>query len=196
MKRHCHGLWLAQATGIDISDVQIGLAIQKATAAGIATHFIAADVYVLPQNVQQGTFDDVYTGGGALAWLPDIRRWAQVVAAALRLGGRLILWEIHPLATCLWVKDKQLQLVGNYFGRSTPSYDHGWSHFGGGEHASEAKVEFCWPIGDVVTAIVQAGLSIELLTEFPADGRDRYRFGDVLDEVGQLPSHFLLIARK
>ena len=41
-------------------------------------------------------FDVVYTGIGALCWLPDIRRWAGVVAGLLRPGGRLFIREGHP----------------------------------------------------------------------------------------------------
>ncbi len=171
----------ARATGVDISDAQIALAQRK-----------AADVYALPADLQSATFDMVCTGGGALVWLPDIERWASVVAAALRPGGRLILYEEHPLASCLWIEDGKLVLESDYFGRSAAFYNTGWRHFAGGEAAQETKAEFQWPLGDVVTALARAGLRIERLEEFPA--KHGWRFGEHADQVRQLPGSFLLVA--
>src|SRR5215813_7790774 len=74
----------ADATGVDISEKQIQLAQQKAAAAGLSTRFIAADIYALPTDLQAGSFDYVYTSAGVLVWLPDLTKWAQVVAAALK----------------------------------------------------------------------------------------------------------------
>src|SRR5712691_1780784 len=87
----------------------------------------------------------VYTGGGVLVWLPDLTRWAQVVAAALQPGGIFLLFEEHPIASCLWVFNGQLQVDSDYFGRGRPELSSGWWHFQGGEEARESKFEFSWP---------------------------------------------------
>jgi SAM-dependent methyltransferase len=184
----------AEATGVDISEEQIEIAIQKADAAGLGVRYVAADVYALPDDLQSGSFDFVYTGSGAVMWLPDITRWAQIVAAALRPGGRLILLEIHPVALCLWVTDGRLEMTGDYFGRESPLKDYGWGHFVGGEDARGPKLEFAWPLGDIVTAVARAGLRIETLQEYPST--EAYRFGEKLEEVSHLPGHYLLTARK
>src|SRR3954453_11747173 len=110
----------AVATGADISDAQIAIAARKAVEAGLAVHFVAADIYDLPLDLQAETFDIVYTGGGALVWLPDIARWAKVVAAALKPGGRLVLDEDHPVAQLFWVEDGNLTITTDYFGRGKP----------------------------------------------------------------------------
>ncbi len=184
----------ATATGVDISEIQIALAAEKAAAAGLDVRFIAADVYALPDELQRGSFDYVYTGGGALMWLPDIARWAQIVAAALRPGGRLVLLEIHPVALCLWVTEGRLELVDDYFRRARPMEDYGWAHFAGGEDAQEGKVEFTWPLGDIVTAVIRAGMQIETLQEYPST--EAYRFGEKVEEMRRLPGHYRLIACK
>jgi SAM-dependent methyltransferase len=145
----------AHATGADISEAQIALAQRKADAAGLDVCFVAADVYALPAELQSASFDLVFTGGGALVWLPDIERWAGVVAAALRPGGRLLLYEEHPLASCLWIEDGRLVLEEDYFARSQSFYNTGWRHFAGGEQAQETKAEFQWPLGDIVTALAR-----------------------------------------
>jgi SAM-dependent methyltransferase len=184
----------AQATGVDISDKQIALAQRKAADAGLAVRFVAADIYALPIDLQSATFDFVYTGGGALVWLPDLDRWAKAIVAALKPGGKLIVYEAHPLTLCLEVKDGKLHLDSDYFSRNTPAYtEEGWVHFAGGEDATEKKFEFNWPLGDVVTSLAQAGMRIESLEEIPCDG---YWCYSGLENAQQLPGDFLLVARK
>ena len=64
----------------------------SADAAGTAVGFVESDVYDALDALGGGTFDLVYTGIGALCWLPDIRRWARTVAALLRPGRA----AVHP----------------------------------------------------------------------------------------------------
>ncbi len=184
----------ARAVGADISDEQIGLARQKAAEAGLPVDFFAADVYDLPAELRSASFDVVFTGGGALVWLPDLKRWAAAAAACLKPGGRLVLIEEHPLASCMWVEDGRLVLEEDYFSRGRAYEVSGWHHFQGGEAAKETKYEFVWPLGDVVTAVAQAGLVIERLDEFP--GGAAWRFGEQQSESLRLPGEFLLVARK
>ncbi len=184
----------AQATGVDISDAQIALARQKAAEAQLDVRFVAADVYALPAELQAAAFDVVYTGGGAINWLPDLSRWAAAVASALKPGGRLVVYEEHPLAGCLWIADSKIRIDYNYFARAEPDYSSTWAHFKGGEKAKQTKVEFQWPLGDVVTAVARAGLRIEALEEFPSTAD--WRFGEMLDAVQWLPGQYLLLATK
>lgn len=184
----------AAAVGVDLSEAQIVLAEQKAQAAGLSVRFVASDLYALPADLQAATFNVVYTGGGVLVWLPDIVRWAEVIAAALAPGGTLLLFEEHPVAQTLWAEHGQIVMTGDYFGRDRPEYSQGWSHFVGGEDATETKAEFAWPLGDVVTALIRAGLQIRSLTEYPSDAD--WRFGEHLTTARRLPGQFLLVATK
>jgi SAM-dependent methyltransferase len=183
----------AQATGVDISDEQIAIAQRAARDAGLSARFIAADVYDLPDELR-GSFDIVFTGGGSLVWLPDIDRWAQVVASALRPDGLFLLFEEHPVAGCMEVQDGNVRVTSDYFGRNAPIIDQGWTHFKGGESAQELKYEFAWPLGDVITALAQAGLSIVALHEYPSSAE--WRLGDALESMAGLPGEYLLLARK
>jgi hypothetical protein len=54
----------------------------------------------LPDRARR-QFDLVYTGVGALNWLPDIAGWARVVAALLRPGGRSMSATAHPMLITL-----------------------------------------------------------------------------------------------
>ncbi len=181
----------AVATGVDISDAR---SRSHGSGGRGSTRFVAVDIYALPAELQRGDFDLVYTGGGALVWVPDIVRWAEIVAAALRPGGRLLLAEEHPVAGCLWVTDGKLEVTDDYFGRGKATPDQGWAHFAGGERAQETKYQFAWPLGDIITALANAGLRIESLQEFPSDAA--WRFGGLLDTVQRLPGSYLLIARR
>jgi len=182
----------AQATGIDLSPKQIELAKQKAAAADLPVRFIASDIYTLPAHLFEERFDLLFTGGGAIVWLPDLQEWAKIIARLLKPGGRLIIDEEHPLAGCMEVKDGVLRILDDYFGRKADMFI-GWSHFSGAEDATEEKYEFTWPLGDVVTALAQAGLRIELLEERPS--QQEWRFGDKLQEVARIPGEYLLVAR-
>jgi SAM-dependent methyltransferase len=183
----------ARATGIDLSPRQIELAKQKAAAAGLDVRFIASDVYALPGEVFEEGFDFVFTGGGAIVWLPDLQEWAKIIARLLKPSVKLLIDEEHPLASCMDLQDGQVRFLDDYFGRK-PEVFMGWSHFSGGEDAKESKYEFTWPLGDVVTALAQAGLRIERLDERPS--QQGWRFGDKLDEVARIPGEYLLVARK
>ena len=183
----------AHATGVDLSPKQIELAKQKAAAAGLPVRFIASDIYALPESLFAERFDIVFTGGGAIVWLPDLQKWAKTIAQLLKPSGRLIIDEEHPLTGCMEVQDGVIRIVEDYFGRKPEAFV-GWSHFSGGENATEKKYEFTWPLGDVVTALAQAGLRIELLEERPSQAG--WRFGDKLEEVARIPGEYVLAASK
>ncbi len=187
----------AEAVGVDISDQQIEIARQKAAQAGLSTRFVPADIYDLPAALPadlRRPYDLVFTGGGAIVWLPNLARWAEIVAGLLRPGGRLLLDDEHPVSGCRWVENGQLQIASDYFARSHPETGTGWSHFKGGEHARETKYEFIWPLGDIVTALAQAGLIIERLDEYP--GGPEWRYGELQKAANRLPGTFQIQARK
>ncbi|HEU0295102.1 MAG TPA: class I SAM-dependent methyltransferase [Anaerolineales bacterium] len=183
----------AHVTGVDISPKQIELAQQKAVAAGLPARFIASDIYALPTQLFAEKFDILFTGGGAIVWLPDLQRWARIIVQLLKPSGRIVIDESHPIAGCMEVQNGQVRFVEDYFGRKPEMYV-GWSHFSGAENAVEKKYEFMWPLGDIVTALAQAGLRIELLEERPSQAQ--WRFGDKLNEVARIPGEYLLVARK
>src|SRR5678809_1174434 len=91
----------ARVTGIDISERGIEQARLLAAETGLEATFVVSDVVELPDNLQ-GEFDVVFTSLGALNWLPDLPRWAEVVAHFVRPGGFFYIAEAHPFA---WVFD-------------------------------------------------------------------------------------------
>jgi 2-polyprenyl-3-methyl-5-hydroxy-6-metoxy-1,4-benzoquinol methylase len=92
----------AHATGLDFSESAIEVARDVSAAGGPHVDYVVADVYDAPDVLGRGRFDLVYTGIGALCWLPSVERWAATVAALLRRGGELFIREGHPV---LWALD-------------------------------------------------------------------------------------------
>ena len=115
------------------------------------------------------TFDIVYTSRGVLIWLPDIPRWAEVVATLLKPGGILYLREGHPFA---YVFDDEAEsgLSVRYPYFRGPDPDH-WDDPGTyadptAQTTHNETYEWSHSMGTIVTAIGQAGLAVEFLHEF------------------------------
>lgn len=92
----------ATVTGLDFSEPALVVARDLAATAGPAVEYVRSDVHDAVAALGPGRFDLVYTGIGALCWLPDVRSWADVVAGLLRPGGGLFIREGHPV---LWAMD-------------------------------------------------------------------------------------------
>lgn len=87
----------ARMTGLDFSAPALEVARRLAADCGADVEYVEAELYGAVEALGRERFDLVYTGIGALNWLPDIRRWARVVSALLRPGGRLFVREAHPM---------------------------------------------------------------------------------------------------
>jgi hypothetical protein len=106
---------------------------------------------------------------GALCWLPDVRRWAGVVAALLRPGGRLFLREGHPV---LWSLDYQrtdglLALEYSYVEPSEPDVDEDDGTYVATDATFTANRSYTWNhgLGEIVTALLDEGLRLTMLEE-------------------------------
>ncbi|MEV0380843.1 class I SAM-dependent methyltransferase [Nonomuraea sp. NPDC050643] len=153
----------AEVTGLDLSDAAIEQATRIAAECGIPARFVTADVYDAAEALGE-TYDIVYTGIGALVWLPDLTRWAETVAALLRPGGFLYLAEFHPFTDVL--DDETGRAVTNdYFERGPHVYDYPYTYTGSEVLDHQTSVQFRHPLGEVVSAVAAAGLRIEFLRE-------------------------------
>ena len=142
-------------------------ATRLAAATGADATFVQSDVYAAADVLGAGAFDLVYTGIGALCWLPDIRRWAGVVAALLRPGGRLFIREGHPMLWTLDDRDDDLLVKYPYFEQPEPLT---WTE--GGTYVDtdavfEQNVSHEWNhgLGEIVTALLDEGLALTGLVE-------------------------------
>jgi SAM-dependent methyltransferase len=159
----------ASMTGLDFSAPAVAAAQDLADRTGADARFVQADVYAAPDLLGRNEFGLVYTGIGALCWLPDIRRWAGVVAALLAPGGRLFLREGHPM---LWAladerEDGLLVVDHPYFERPEPMVFDDDSSYATTDVVFENTVTHEWNHGlaEIITALMDAGLELTALTE-------------------------------
>lgn len=102
----------AHVTGVDISDRAIEIAKSTAIQLNLNTQFICCNLYDLPQHLNQ-SFDIVFTSYGTIGWLPDLDKWANLIAQYLKPGGRFVMVEFHPV---VWMFDDHFQNISyNYF---------------------------------------------------------------------------------
>jgi SAM-dependent methyltransferase len=199
----------ARMTGLDFSAPALEQGRRLAKAAGVDVEFVESDLYGAPDALGRERFDLVFTGIGALCWLPDVRRWAEVVAGLLRPGGRLFIREGHPV---LWSladprPDGLLVLEFPYFEQSEPVV---WDE--GGTYVETDAVfthnvthEWNHGLGEIVSAVLAAGLELTSLEEhdsvpwnaLPGQmteiGGGEYRLGD---RPERLPHSYTLQARR
>jgi SAM-dependent methyltransferase len=157
----------ATVTGLDFAEDAITEARDLAEACGVPVRFEVGNVYDAPSVLRQ-TYDIVYTGVGAINWLPDIARWAQVVAALLRPGGRLHLFEGHPVLWCVGddTGPDDVRLNYPYFETASPvGFSETSSYAGSGEVVSPRHYEWNHGIGEIVQAVLDAGLVLTGLEE-------------------------------
>jgi SAM-dependent methyltransferase len=158
----------ARTTGLDFSPNAIDEARRLVADTGDDVDFVVADVYDAATVLTPGSFDLVYTGVGALCWLPSVDRWAEVVAALLAPGGALHLREGHPI---LWSMDERLDddlhLRFPYWERERPLEWDDDSTYVETTRPLTATRTYEWnhSLGEIVTALIRAGLRIDLLEE-------------------------------
>jgi SAM-dependent methyltransferase len=158
----------ARMTGLDFSPAAVAQARALATATGESVDFVEADVYDAG-DVLRGGYDLVFTGIGALCWLPDVRRWAEVVARLLAPGGRLFLREGHP---SLWSladprPDGLLVVEHPYFEREEPLVWDEPGTYVETDAVFEHNLTHEWNhgLGEIVTALIDQGLQLTGLVE-------------------------------
>ncbi|MCV7419431.1 class I SAM-dependent methyltransferase [Mycobacterium yunnanensis] len=149
-------------TGLDFSPSAIDAGRALAARAGAEVTFVEADVANAAAALGAQCADLVYTGIGALCWLPDIREWAGVVASLLRPGGRLFVREGHPI---LWAMsdprpDGLLVVEFPYFETPGTRFVYEDTYAGAGVVSSPESVAFNHGLGEIFTALLEAGFRI------------------------------------
>lgn len=159
----------AQMTGLDFSAPALEQAATLAQRASAEVEWVHAEFHDAPNVLPAEAFDFVYTGIGAICWLPRIADWAQVVAGLLKPGGRLFIREGHPM---LWTlddeRDDDLLVVRHpYFEPAEPNI---WDEDGtyvetDAEFTATKTAEWSHGLGEIVSAVLGAGLRVTGLEE-------------------------------
>jgi SAM-dependent methyltransferase len=163
----------AQVTGLDFSEAAIEAARAAADAAGLDARFVVGDVHDAVSLLGRDGFDVVYTGFGALTWLPDLDMWAAVAAGLLVPGGQLLLAEFHPFTA---IVDNDFVVRRPYAAGTPVEMDEAgtYADLAAATHHNRAR-RWDHGLGQVVSAVAGAGLTIERLREIDETWEPRER---------------------
>ncbi|KAA3646208.1 MAG: class I SAM-dependent methyltransferase [Chloroflexi bacterium] len=159
----------ARVTGVDFSDKSIALARELNTELGLDCEFVLSDIMELPDKLS-GQFDIVFTSYGVLVWLPEIKRWGEVVGHFLKPGGTFYIVEYHPSAMVFDMESKKPELRATYpyFHSTEPLLFHAGGSYAEPDATFEQAEQFEWShsMGDIMNALIDQGLHIEFLHEY------------------------------
>jgi SAM-dependent methyltransferase len=179
----------ARMTGLDFSAPALAVARRLAAECGAEIEYVEAELYDAVRVLGAGRFDLVYTGIGAISWLPDIRRWAAVVSALLRPGGRLFVRDGHPML-CALTEPRPDGLVAIEF----PYFETaGGVRFVDrktyvpheGELASPESISFNHGLAEIITAVMDAGMELAAIAEHDSVPWDFLAGATAADELGE-----------
>jgi len=149
----------AEVVGLDFSGEAIAAARRLAEEVGLADRatFVQATVEA-GRAALEGDFDVVYTSWGTIIWLADLRPWAATIASCLRPGGTFYMADGHPILNAVW--------HGDYFA-DEPLRDDDEGTYADVTAPTTNNEAWEWQhtLAEVVTALAEAGLRIELLAE-------------------------------
>jgi len=172
-------------TGLDFSPPALEAAARLARECGATIDYVESELYGAVDALGAGRFDLVYTGVGALCWLPDIRGWAQVVAALLRPGGRLFIREGHPMLGTLSDPrpDGLLVIEYPYFETEGVHFSEPHSYVDHDEPLESPDiVHFNHGLAQVITALMDSGMSLTAIEEH--DTAPWNPIADAMEDVG------------
>jgi SAM-dependent methyltransferase len=201
----------AKVTGVDFSPKAIKHARAIAQELNIPSTFVCSDIYDLYNqlSIEQGDkdgFDIVFTSQGVLCWLPDLKRWAEVISHFLKPRGFFFIQESHPFAHVFDDENSsEFRIRHPYFLKEPMLFDgdssYAVSYF---ETKNTASYEWMHPVSEIINSLINVGLSIEYFEEYP------YMFGKHFEFLekgidgfwhlpsgrGDIPLMFSLKARK
>lgn len=197
----------ARVTGLDLSGESVAAARALAAECGVDVEYVRGSVYDAVEAVDGRRFDVVYTGKGALCWLPDLHRWAEVVTALLRPGGRLYLIDFHPLFQAAGDEQAgpQLVLEHSYLDAGAERYESASSYTGNGQlDGSTACYQWAHGIAEILDAVLSAGLRLVTCTEHDVTNWGRWPWqvplGDgwfgLPPDAPRLPMMFSVLAER
>lgn len=153
----------ASVTGMDISDTAIEYARQLNAQLGLDATFVVSDTYSVPDKVKE-QFDIVFTTYGVIGWLPDMQRWADVIAKMLKPGGRLVFVEFHPV---VWMFDNAFTHVQySYFNRGPIIEELQGTYADRNADIQMKEIGWNHPMADVLQSILDAGLTLQIFKEY------------------------------
>ena len=178
--------------GLDQSAAFLALAAQLVSAAGLDSRLVEADVYDLPDGL--GRHDLVLITIGVLNWMPELRRFFQVVRGLMHPGALLVIYESHPMLE-MFNPDSACPFVPEncYFDKTPVRIEDAITYDGSDGGAGETGYWFVHTLGEIVTACVQSGLLLQRLEEHPHLNRE-VDYAIYENQSAQMPLCYTLVA--
>jgi SAM-dependent methyltransferase len=186
----------ADVTVVDISSENARYANELAQEAGVKIRYLVSDVLDIPFEELTSDFDLVFMELGILHYFTDLKPIATVVSDLLRVGGRFVLQDFHPVSTKLitsrgtTAKIRKHKVTGDYFDTSLEETEVAYAKLLPGAKRDQLKKVLIrkWTLGEIVTAFAGAGLYIRFLEEEPNASSEVFDKG--------IPKTFTLVAEK
>ena len=130
-----------------------------------------ADLYDAPAAIPEAaTFDMVFVTWGAICWLSDIYRWAEIVCHFLKPSGSLYLAEAHPAAMVFddaaALPDGRPGLFAPYFSREPVVMEEAHDYIDEtGTVANATTYTWVHSLGDIISGLLMAGMRLDWLHE-------------------------------
>lgn len=174
-----------EVVGYDFSQPALDVAADLAQRADVAARWYQGDLYDAPTVIGDEAFDLVYTGVGAICWLPDIRRWAEVVGHFVPPGGQFFIRECHPVLSALDYEDpERISIIYPYFETDEPmEFDEDGTYVDrDATFAHNRTIEWNHGLAETIQALLDVGLVLDAVGEHDfCDWRPFDRF-ESLDE--------------
>lgn len=153
----------AKATGVDISNEAIDLAKKLSKEVNIPAEFICSDIFDLPKVLDK-KFDIIFMSYGVLCWVSDIEKFAKLITSFLKKDGTFYIVELHPFTNIL---SYDFKLSYNYFDRGPDEDDSQGTYADWNAKIKGSTYLWSYTIGDVINSLIEQGLKIEFVHEFP-----------------------------
>ena len=153
----------AEATGVDLSGKAIEKARELNDKTGSKVRFIQSDVYKLHEVLNE-EFDIVFTSYGVIGWLPDMKKWAEVIHRFLKPGGKLVFVEFHPI---IWMLSYDFQRIEYPYMDSPPIIEElEGTYTDRGAAIKDKSVSWNHGLSSVINALIKTGLRIDDFREY------------------------------
>lgn len=155
----------AKCTGVDISDEAIDLARSLNEELDLSAEFVRCNVLDVSKHISE-SFDIVFTSYGVIGWLPELKPWAKMIAERLKPGGIFYMVEFHPIAWMFDYLQEPPKIVYGYQQKEAIYEEYEGTYAEDGKSKMISK-EYGWNhgLGEVINALIDAGLRIEFLRE-------------------------------
>lgn len=160
----------AKVTGVDLSDKAIEFAKQLSKDVNLPAEFICSDVYKLPKVLKK-KYDIIFASYGVLCWLPDIKKFAEIISRFLNKGGIFYIVELHPFTNIL---SCDFKISYEYFDKSPSMDDSSGTYADWNANIKSPTYLWSYTVGDVINSLIGEGLKIKYLHEFPFTMYDQF----------------------